>query len=388
MKHYLSKRSLLANFLVLFFSLTIFISANFAQTNSRTEINIPNIPGYLTLKCDFHTHTVFSDGAVWPPVRIDEAWREGLDAIAITDHIEYHPFKDDIPQTNLNRSFEIARARAEELGIILIKGAEITRKMPPGHFNALFLNDINPLDTEDWHDAFKAAKDQGAFVFWNHPGWRQVDEIPIWYEEHTELLNGKFFQGIEIVNYHSYYPKAFQWGLDKKLTLFGNSDIHAPIHHEFDLENGSHRPVTLVFASEKSEQAIKQALLAGRTAVYNNDIVMGNENYLRAIFEGTVEILNPNITVRGNGRASFQIKNSSGLTFTLAPENELEQISAPGEMVLYPGKIMAFQLRGKSETLSGKKKLAVPVIVKNLLVAPEQGLVEKLNFEVTFIPEQ
>ena len=43
----------------------------------RKTINIPNILGYQTLKCDFHTHTVFSDGVVWPTVRIDEAWQEG-----------------------------------------------------------------------------------------------------------------------------------------------------------------------------------------------------------------------------------------------------------------------------------------------------------------------
>ena len=35
----------------------------FAQ---KTIINIPDIPGHITLKCDFHTHTVFSDGNVWP----------------------------------------------------------------------------------------------------------------------------------------------------------------------------------------------------------------------------------------------------------------------------------------------------------------------------------
>ncbi len=59
----------------------------------RQEILIPNIPGYITLKCDFHMHTVFSDGVVWPTVRVSEAWEDGLDAIAITDHIEGHPRK-------------------------------------------------------------------------------------------------------------------------------------------------------------------------------------------------------------------------------------------------------------------------------------------------------
>ena len=41
----------------------------------RHEIHFPNLPGYQTLKCDLHMHTVFSDGEVWPTVRVREAWR-------------------------------------------------------------------------------------------------------------------------------------------------------------------------------------------------------------------------------------------------------------------------------------------------------------------------
>lgn len=32
----------------------------------RDRIEIPGFSNYETLKCDFHTHTVFSDGLVWP----------------------------------------------------------------------------------------------------------------------------------------------------------------------------------------------------------------------------------------------------------------------------------------------------------------------------------
>ena len=32
---------------------------------TRNEINIPGFDDYRVLKCDFHTHTVFSDGLVW-----------------------------------------------------------------------------------------------------------------------------------------------------------------------------------------------------------------------------------------------------------------------------------------------------------------------------------
>jgi hypothetical protein len=132
--------------------LVLLLQGSILFAQARQEIRIPDIMGYRTLKCDFHMHTVFSDGLVWPTVRVEEAWREGLDAISITDHIEYQPHKDDIPK-NLNRPYAIALPRAKERGILLVQGAEITRDTPPGHFNALFINDAGPLDTNDLLDA-------------------------------------------------------------------------------------------------------------------------------------------------------------------------------------------------------------------------------------------
>jgi hypothetical protein len=109
----------------------------------------PSIPGYQTLLCDFHLHTVFSDGRVWPTVRADEAWRYGLDAIAITDHIEYRPFKEEFASRDLNRSLRSPPA-VRQFPLLVIRGIEITRSMPPGHLNAIFLSDANPLETETW----------------------------------------------------------------------------------------------------------------------------------------------------------------------------------------------------------------------------------------------
>ena len=180
-----------------------------AAARERTDIRIPDILGYTTLKCDFHMHTVFSDGNVWPAVRVEEAWLQGLDAISITDHIEYRPHKDDIVSDH-NRSFDLAESRAEQMSIILIKGSEITRDMPPGHLNAIFLEDSNPLDVEDWRDAIRLAHEQGALVFWNHPGWdRQAPGgVAVWYDEHTNLLEQGLMMGMEVVNYTSYYPEV------------------------------------------------------------------------------------------------------------------------------------------------------------------------------------
>ena len=93
-------------------------------------------------------HSVFSDGSVWPDIRVEEAKKDGLDVIAITEHLEYQPWKDDIPHPNRNRSYEYHSKFAKESNIIVINGSEITRDMPPGHSNAIFIKDANNFYTK------------------------------------------------------------------------------------------------------------------------------------------------------------------------------------------------------------------------------------------------
>ena len=108
----------------------------------RVIITIPDVNGYKVLKCDFHIHTVFSDGTVWPNIRLQEIWEEGLDAMAITDHVESHSHQNEVIPDN-NRAYDLLKSEAQKNNIILIKGAEISRNTPPGHFNAIFTGDVS-----------------------------------------------------------------------------------------------------------------------------------------------------------------------------------------------------------------------------------------------------
>ncbi len=106
--------------------LCLFLTAGLSLAAPKRPLSFPDIPGYTTLACDFHMHTVFSDGKVWPTVRVKEAWRDGLDAMAITDHIEYQPHKKDV-STNHNRSHDMVKSLAQEMNILFPRGSEITR---------------------------------------------------------------------------------------------------------------------------------------------------------------------------------------------------------------------------------------------------------------------
>jgi hypothetical protein len=340
--------------------ITCLLLAPFVTADVRHKINIPDILGYKTLKCDFHMHTVFSDGQVWPTVRVDEAWRHGLDAISITDHIEYQPHKEDVTASH-GRSYEIAERRAKERNILFIKGAEITRETPPGHFNTLFVKDINLLDTEEFLDAVKAANSQGCFVFWNHPGWKP--EAKGWFDIHTTLYENILMHGIEVVNGNSYYPEAHQWALEKNLTMMGNSDIHQPIVGT-EITPESHRPMTLVFAKERTIKALREALIAGRTTVWFKNQLIGKPDYLRAIFDRSVQVDKPYL-VEGD-TIWFEVTNNSDIDI------EMQRLGrgGPGKLTLPANAITMVRTKidGKAE------KAELKYQITNFLVASDKGL--------------
>lgn len=364
------------NLIALIYLFIVFSFALYAQ--KRTEINFPDISGYKTLKCDFHMHTVFSDGNVWPTIRIEEAWREGLDAIAFTDHIEYQPHKKDV-NTDKNRSFEVAQQSAKTWDILLIKGSEITRKMPPGHSNAIFLSNCNALDTNEYVEAFKAAKSQGAFIFWNHPDWsKQQPDTTLWFNEHTQLYIEGMLNGIEVVNGDAYSPIAHQWCIDKKLTIIGTSDIHNPIGMDYDFASGEHRPMTLVFSKEKGAEAIKDALVNRRTVVYYKNKLIGDKTYLHEIVTKSIRVEK---VTRTNKRISVTLYNSSSVPFEFKKIKGTDpNLEFFREFTIDAGAYANFDIYEKEKSTNNLFELKV--VVANMLIAPEIGLPFVLSFSV------
>jgi len=327
-------------------------------------VDIPDLDGFLTLKCDFHMHTVYSDGRVQPAVRVAEANRERLDAISITDHIEYRPnFLYSL--SSHNRSYELALDAENANDVIIIKGSEITREMPPGHFNAIFLTDSDELDKPNWMDAFRAAKAQGAFIFWNHPGWTsQQPDVTLWWPEHTQLLELGMMHGIEVVNGNSYYPEAHQWCLDKNLTMIGNSDIHDPMPA---FGPGEHRTMTLVFARERTAESIYEALMERRTAVYFNEFIIGEERYLKELFEKSVEM---RVTKNGD-TARITFINKSNLVFRLRSDDHDPRLTYFRNLNLIPYTIRPQSTHNITVRLNdGIQGGDVNFIVENFLVGP------------------
>ena len=217
----------------LIYFLSLFFLFNIIHSQGvKTFFKSPE--GKFFISSDLHIHTVFSDGSVWPTIRVEEALRDSIDLISLTEHIEYQPWRADIPNPDRNRSFQIAAGYVKKQPLAVVHGTEITKGMPPGHFNAIFINDANkffdndkkPLDFEK---AIKEANDQGAFVFWNHPHWesQRRDGIARLDPIHDKIISKKYLHGIEVVNMSTFSEEAMQIALDNNLTIMGTSDVHA-----------------------------------------------------------------------------------------------------------------------------------------------------------------
>jgi len=132
-------------FCLAFFTPAIWSHGEAGSVSEKRMMNFPDTDDAKTIISDLHTHSVFSDGHVWPNVRVTEATRDGIDLLAITEHLEYQPHLDHIPHTNRNAAYLEAKKAAKGKNLIVVSGSEITREMPPGHINAIFLQDSNDL---------------------------------------------------------------------------------------------------------------------------------------------------------------------------------------------------------------------------------------------------
>ncbi|MBK1879902.1 Sb-PDE family phosphodiesterase [Pelagicoccus mobilis] len=378
-------------------------SASKHAPDEARKIDFPDTAHHKTLVLDPHTHSVFSDGHVWPRIRISEAIRDGLDAIAITEHLEYQPHINDIPHPDRNKSYEEAASSAKYSNLLVIPGAEITRSLPASHMNALFIQDANKLlsvpETEAsytpnefssqakaWppQNAVDAANEQGAFLFWNHAWWRTdyPNGIPEVSDFHKRNIEAGLLHGIEIANGKHYSEDAFQIALDNNLTLIGASDVHDLIDWDYEPHKGGHRPVTLVFANEKSTDSLKEALFDRRTVVWFKNSLIGRDAHLYPLLEASLSI--KGATYRYSEILAVTIVNTSDCDFqlrNLSPYG-LHERTAVFTVPQHSSQTLQVRTGTKVESIS------LEFEVLNAYTAPNQTATLTLESTVTSLPSK
>lgn len=334
----------------------------------RKHRPMPKVGEFHVLKADLHMHTVFSDGQVWPTVRVTEAWREDLDVMSITDHDDYRPYEKDV-SADLARPYEIARPMAEALGILIVPGVEITKG--DIHFNALFIKDHNAFRGKELQDGLAEAKRQGAFSFWNHPGWRGKAQ---WWPPIATAFSDKLFQGIELVNGPSYYEEAHPWIGQHNLVIIANSDIHAPSL------SAEERSLSLLLVKERTLAGVREALDSGRTVAWQQKRLIGTEMVLGDLVRAYVQPAPYVRVAKGARAAALALRNDSALHF------DLKTAAAPawmqtGSVTLPPQSTTLLTLRLTPEAPAARQRVTLRFEVSNTLAGPGQPLTLPIEFE-------
>lgn len=372
------------------------------------RMSIPDIPGYQTLLGDFHVHTTFSDAKPWPSTRIDEAYYDGLDVIAITDHCDSRHrhmvksgyFNDE--KCDRNASFELARNAARKYDIIVLHGCEVTRgkRLFAGHFNTHFISDGNAVAAATEKDdaaikdvekreqtgilnGLREARRQGAFITYNHPNWAaQEPNEPKWLPIHEQLYKEGLMNGIEIENHSvGYCPEAFHWAMERNLTIVSGTDCHVPMSQLVDYETGEYRSMTLIFAKERTEAGVREALDNHRTAVYNDGYFYGREDLLRPLFDKALEIRETTVTGKS---VKMSVRNVTSVPIYLSKAPGSENLSYRRELKLSPGEEAEISISpahgGKS---FGTDSIDVNYYVKNYHTDADTPLKVSYHFEIS-----
>ena len=343
------------------------VSADY-QVNTRKEIVLPQVNGYNVYKADLHTHSVFSDGQVNSTFRVNEAWLDGLDIMAVTEHIEYRSFEDMMVRytknyhkgkyekavnnridkkpvegaeflVDLNFAVRESQSAAKNKGLLIIPGTEITRNGTTiGHFNALFTTDNNLIYNADPVQAVRNAKAQGALVMHNHPGWRKTSLD--YTETEKTLYDEGLIDGVEVMNFHEFYPGIVDRAREKGLFIAANTDVHGATAHDHGL-SGFNRPMTLIFAKEKTLESVREALEAKRTLAYGFGAVCGEEQLLKDFFTASMKVTVNRI---GTQNVYLTVTNTSSITYVLKRGDS-------NQVKLAPFHSMQFSMPKTRETL-------------------------------------
>ncbi len=327
----------------------------------RTTYSFPKVGECEVLVADFHMHTTFSDGSLLPAERVWEAYREGFDAIAITDHGTW-------------RAYPEVKKLCEELGIVLVRGLETGG---PGHIVVLGVSDTyQPRDAHNWAPSEEEAKDSGRTFYQERYGHvAACGGVAVYAHPHVGLpepilwaINQGTLVGVEVYNEvvgsgwravlsHgvSCYPFAFRWALEHNLGVFANSDAHG--HSE-----GPNRPKNLLLARGRSAEAVVEALRNRRNIAWFNNMLWASEGLLSEYVEAVVRVERPKLELDENVAYS-KLENLGAVPLQARIRMPHQPVQ---ELELRQGETYIFRHTDKAQRLT--------VDWQNLWISPDETL--------------
>jgi predicted metal-dependent phosphoesterase TrpH len=179
------------------------------RSKSRSADPLSDRPWIL---CDLHTHTSWShDCLVEPAELVDHAEREGLGAIAVTDHNAFGGALEAVEH-------------ARDSTLTVIPGEEI-KTAGQGEVIGLFLDEEIPRGLS-FEDTITTIREQGGLVYLPHP-FDRMHSIPDAATLHRHLADIDVF---EVYNarllFEQYNDEAERFARKYNLTMGAGSDAH------------------------------------------------------------------------------------------------------------------------------------------------------------------
>ena len=142
---------------------------------------------------------------------------------------------------------------------------------------------INNMETLEADLA--AAEKQNAFILWNHPGW--PDKKCTMYPIQEKMLAEGRIHGVELFNGCEYYPKVLDWFTKYNLPMMANTDSHSPTSLQYGTQI---RPMTLVFAKERSIEGVREALFAKRFLAFFDKRLAGDADLIKQLISKSLQV--------------------------------------------------------------------------------------------------
>jgi len=206
---------------------------------------------YEVLKCNFHTHTTYSDGQYTPAQVVNLYDSADYDVLAITDH-------------NTVAGYAEAKAEGDKLGLTVICGEEIGSSQydwPDGSFKhivALFIHEAI-LPDGVVPTCFDKIHAQGGIGVVAHPTWGGA-----W-------SNWQNYQTAEYIDGWEVGDSRLEWVYKSNYIYLRNHDFHGDtLLHLFS------KCWTYVLAENRTESGVKEALMSRRTVIYYSGELYGS----------------------------------------------------------------------------------------------------------------
>jgi hypothetical protein len=236
-------------------------------TDRAVEHSAPTLAGYQVLAADFHIHSFpLSWGVLSPWDTVIEAQREGLDAIALTPHNHVWVAKS-------GRWFSRMWG-----GPIVLVGEEIHSTAAGYHILAIGITTTIP-----WNQRASSAVDevhkQGGVAIAAHPTpkYSGYDEDAIRKLDGSEVVHPIALRDETLAAQLREFFGRRQW------TAVGDTDYHLGPMSPYVGAMGLCR--TYVFARERTEKGILDALREGHTVVYDRGHVYGDPVLIKVAAE-------------------------------------------------------------------------------------------------------